>query len=104
MELERAHSLRLLASAHQGHLGLNLNAMPAVFPISFTLDDNEVVFRVEPGTKLADAIAGNVVCIQTEGDGWSVSIHGQALVDGAWVRVATHVVSGERYSAASVAQ
>ena len=102
--MDRLQCLRLLASAHEGHLGLNVNAMPAIFPINYVLEVDEVVFRIDPRSKLAGAIAGNVVCIQMEADGWSVSVHGQALVDGPWVRVVAELVSAEPYSAASFAQ
>jgi nitroimidazol reductase NimA-like FMN-containing flavoprotein (pyridoxamine 5'-phosphate oxidase superfamily) len=104
MELDRHQCLLLLAAATDGHIGLNLNALPAVFPVRFHLEIDEVVFRVEPHSKVADAIAGNVVCVQTDGDDWSVSVTGQALIDGSVVRVAAEVVTGERYSAASLAQ
>ena len=80
---------------------MNRNALPAIFPVEFSLDGADVVF---PARNVPASIAGNVVCIFAEGDGWSVSVTGAALVEGDVVYVSTAVIDGECYSAASVAQ
>jgi hypothetical protein len=101
VELDRDECLRLLGTVTRGHLAMNRNALPAIFTIDIRLDGREIVFPVR---HLPPALPGSVVCVQAEGDGWSVSVTGAAIVDGASAYVATDLMQGERYSAASLAQ
>jgi hypothetical protein len=96
--MHRQDCLELLSTVTTGHVAMNHNALPAIFTIDLAVEGNEVVFRAPPGTK----IAGNVVCVHADGDGWSVSVTGEALVEDGFARVALELVSGQ--SAASVAQ
>ena len=54
-ELTRAECFELLASAPLGRVAVADDRGPVVFPVNFVLDRHTVVFRTEPGTKLAAA-------------------------------------------------
>ena len=62
-----------------------MDALPAVLPVNFVVNDGAIVFRTVPGTKLDAATAGMVVAFEADhyGDetdrwGWSVLIRGVA--------------------------
>jgi uncharacterized protein len=77
--------MALLSTVSVGRVGVNMDALPAVVPITFVLHNGAVVFRTVPGTKLHDATNDEVVAFQADhyGDirhpfGWSVLIRGVA--------------------------
>jgi len=76
--------LRLMASVPVGRIVYTVRAMPAVEPVNFVLDNGQVVFRTEPGSKLAAAVSHSVVAFQADQldsvthTGWSVTIVGTA--------------------------
>jgi len=83
-QLSRAECLRLLAQAHLGRVGVSVDALPAIFPVFFTMVDDVAVFRTVPGTKLAAASDGAIVALEVDdfdavtGEGWSVLVRGVA--------------------------
>ena len=84
MELDRADCLRLLAAGVVGRVVFTEAAMPAAHPVTYLLDDEEIVFRTAGGGKLAAATVHRVVAFQADeidleaGTGWSVLGVGEA--------------------------
>jgi nitroimidazol reductase NimA-like FMN-containing flavoprotein (pyridoxamine 5'-phosphate oxidase superfamily) len=81
--IDRAECLRLLAGEEVGRLGVVVGGRPEIFPVNFALDGDCVIFRTDPGTKLAAAIHDPVVFEVDRLDhatrsAWSVIIHGRA--------------------------
>jgi hypothetical protein len=76
-ELDREQCLDLLAGGGFGRVVGTDSAMPAVYPISYVLDGQEVIFHTESGSSLAGT-AGDVVAFQADqfdavtGIGWTV--------------------------------
>jgi uncharacterized protein len=83
-DLSRDECLDLLATVSVGRLGVSIAALPAIFPVNFTLHQGAVVVRSAPGTKLDAALRHNVVafeadCFSPDGSsGWSVLVRGVA--------------------------
>ncbi|MFB9235689.1 pyridoxamine 5'-phosphate oxidase family protein [Plantactinospora siamensis] len=77
-ELDRAECLRLLAAGVVGRVVFTERAMPAVHPVTYVLDGEEVVFRTVSGGKLAAARRHAVLAFEIDqidpagGTGWSV--------------------------------
>jgi nitroimidazol reductase NimA-like FMN-containing flavoprotein (pyridoxamine 5'-phosphate oxidase superfamily) len=75
---------RLLAGTSLGRVGVTIGALPAVLPVNFVVDDDGIVFRTVPGTKLDAATARAVVAFEADGfeaerDAvWSVLVRGMA--------------------------
>jgi nitroimidazol reductase NimA-like FMN-containing flavoprotein (pyridoxamine 5'-phosphate oxidase superfamily) len=81
--IERAECLRLLAGEEVGRLGVVVGGRPEIFPVNYALDGDCVIFRTDPGTKLAAAIQGPAVfevdqLERATQSAWSVIIHGRA--------------------------
>jgi nitroimidazol reductase NimA-like FMN-containing flavoprotein (pyridoxamine 5'-phosphate oxidase superfamily) len=51
--LDRDQCLRLLAEDEIGRLAVIAGNTPAMFPVNYALDGDTIVFRTDPGTKLA---------------------------------------------------
>jgi uncharacterized protein len=122
--LSREECLRLVAGAHVGRVAVTVDALPAVFPVNFVLDDEAIVFRTAAGTKLDAATANAVIAFEVDSadplyhTGWSVLVQGVASeivepgeLERAWalplrawaghdrdrfVRISTDRVSGRR--------
>lgn len=84
----REQWLLLAASVPIGRVVYTDQALPAVIPMNFVLDGDEVVIRTGSGSTLAAAVRNAVVAFQVDDfdsettTGWSVTITGQArLVD-----------------------
>lgn len=58
--LPREECLRLLATQEFGRLAVVDDGQPLVFPVNYAVDGDVVVFRADPGTKLAAASLGLV--------------------------------------------
>ncbi len=88
--LDRRQCLDYLSSGGLGRIAVNVGALPAILPVQFALDDEQVVFSVGVGTVLHRATRDAVVAFESDGlepDGrrqWSVSVTGIArhLADG----------------------
>jgi uncharacterized protein len=82
--LDRVECLRLLRTVPVGRVVFSQDALPAIQPVNFTLDGNNVIFRTSSGGKLAAALAGCVVAFEadeidtTTHSGWSVVVVGHA--------------------------
>jgi uncharacterized protein len=81
-ELSRAECLCLLGTAAIGRISYTRQALPAVEPVNFALDDGVIVIRTDAGSKLA-AAARAVVAFQADHfdlllrSGWSVTVVGR---------------------------
>jgi uncharacterized protein len=84
IELDDAECLRLLAEHEIGRVVFTDAALPAAQPVTYLLDDEEIVFRTSGGGKLAAATRNAVVAFQVDRidtdtrTGWSVLGVGQA--------------------------
>jgi hypothetical protein len=82
--LGRAECLALLAASPIGRIVFTDRAMPAVEPVNFVLDGEDIVIRTNPGAKLAAATRNAVVALEiddidvVEHTGWSVTVVGRA--------------------------
>ena len=84
-ELTPDDCLRLLKTVPVGRVGVTIDALPVVLPVNFVVNDDAIVFRTVPGTKLDAATKGMVVAFEadhygtsTEPWGWSVLVRGVA--------------------------
>ncbi len=82
--LSRDECIALLAGTSFGRVGVSVDALPAILPVTIALMDQSVVFRTLPGTKLAHAAAGSILAVEADEydassrDGWSVLVRGVA--------------------------
>nr|WSY51079.1 pyridoxamine 5'-phosphate oxidase family protein [Streptomyces sp. NBC_00886] len=86
-ELERRECLRLLAKVPVGRIVHTRQALPAVLPVNFSLDDDgAVLLRTSAASELVRAIDGSVVAFEADEvdavahSGWSVVVTGSATV------------------------
>jgi uncharacterized protein len=56
--LDRDQCLRLLADDEIGRLAVIAGNSPVIFPVNYALDGDTIVFRTDPGTKLAHGPRG----------------------------------------------
>jgi nitroimidazol reductase NimA-like FMN-containing flavoprotein (pyridoxamine 5'-phosphate oxidase superfamily) len=86
MVLPRGQCLRLLRRTRVGRVVVNVNGVPAAFPVNFAVLDEDIVFRTAPGTKLSAALEGAVAGFEVDRidpifeSGWSVLIQGPSSV------------------------
>lgn len=84
--LDRAECLTLLASAPIGRIAFSHQALPALQPVNFVVDDESVVIRTNSSSKLAAAARNAVVAFEADEfdpetrSGWSVTVTGHARV------------------------
>jgi nitroimidazol reductase NimA-like FMN-containing flavoprotein (pyridoxamine 5'-phosphate oxidase superfamily) len=118
----------LLRAATVGRVGLSIEALPVVLPVTYAVDGDRIVFRTGRGAKLAQALQRAVVCFEVDDvdvvnqTGWSVLVTGQASaitepadlerarslmlnpwrdVDGEhYVAITIELLSGRRFAAA----
>jgi hypothetical protein len=81
--IPEAECRRLLSEQHVGRLAFVRRGQPLIMPVNYVFDDDCVVFRTDPGTKLADAPFRRVAFEvdgydPDEGTGWSVLVQGYA--------------------------
>lgn len=130
--LTSSECYELLGSRQFGRLGVIAERYPLIIPVNYALEDNVVVIRSRPGTKLANAEHANVtfqvdhIDEQTH-SGWSVLVRAQAETvtpehsreitertaatglqpwapgeDFHWVRLIPHGISGRRLVAGQI--
>jgi uncharacterized protein len=81
-ELDQDECRRLLAERHLGRLAIPDFGGPVIFPINYVFDQDLVVFRTDPGTKLDAATERESVAFEVDAvdeatrTGWSVVIRG----------------------------
>jgi len=82
--LDREDCLDLMRSVPVGRVVFTDRALPAIQPVNFVLDREDVVIATAPGSKLAAATRGAIVAFETDAfdqgtrTGWSVTMIGQA--------------------------
>jgi hypothetical protein len=76
--------LRLLTSVSIGRIAYTKRALPAVEPVRFAVDGNEIVIRIDTGSTLSATIPDTIVAFQAEHlddetrTGWTVNVVGSA--------------------------
>lgn len=76
--------LRLLRSRSLGRLGLSVDALPTILPVSYAVLGDEIIIRTGRGTKLSVATRDAVVAFEVDeidpatALGWSVVVQGRA--------------------------
>lgn len=82
--LDEDECWRLVSMPGIGRVGVTVGALPAIFPVNYTVAGRTIVFRTAPGTKLRAAVEHAVVVFEVDHadpmyhDGWSVQIVGVA--------------------------
>jgi hypothetical protein len=75
---------RLLGSLPVGRIGVLVDSAPEIYPVNHVVDSGTIVFRSDPGSKLAGLAKAPAVCFQVDGIdlhqrvGWSVLVKGRA--------------------------
>jgi hypothetical protein len=81
-ELDDTECRRLLAERHLGRLAIPDFGGPMIFPVNYVLDQDLVVFRTDPGSKLDAATERESVAFVVDAvdeatrTGWSVVVRG----------------------------
>lgn len=84
--LSRGECLRLLAQSRVGRVVVTDRALPAAFPVNFSLLDEDIVFMTTTGSKLEAAEGEEVMAFEADEidpvlhGGWSVLVQGLASV------------------------
>lgn len=83
--LEDAECWELLRSVSVGRIAVDIAGQPDIFPVNYVVDDDDgIVFRTGPGTKLAGAVLSGHVAFEIDGyepeerTAWSVVVKGRA--------------------------
>ena len=77
--------LALLGQAKVGRVGVNVLAIPEIFPVNFCLLKGAILFRTGEGTKLHAATRGQIVAFEVDDfdndvrQGWSVLVIGHSM-------------------------
>lgn len=80
--IDHDECVQLLAAEVVGRLAVIDGGAPAIFPVNYALDGEDIVFRTDPGTKLA-AESRAPACFEIDGIdrdahlGWSVVASGR---------------------------
>lgn len=83
-ELDQAECLALLATVSVGRVGISSSALPAIIPVNFILNGNDILFRTVPGKILHAAHTAAVVAFEADqlgsatAESWSVLARGIA--------------------------
>jgi uncharacterized protein len=81
-ELDDSECRRLLAERHLGRLAIPDFGGPVIFPVNYVFDQDLVVFRTDPGSKLDAATEREQVAFEVDATdeatrtGWSVVVRG----------------------------
>jgi uncharacterized protein len=81
-ELDQEECRRLLATRHLGRLAIPDFGGPVIFPVNYILDQDLVIFRTDPGSKLDAATEREQVAFEVDAveeatrTGWSVVVRG----------------------------
>ncbi len=82
--LDRDECFHLLATMPIGRIVFTDRAMPAVLPVNFIVDNDEIVIRTGTGSKLSAAVRNAIVAFEVDEfdlaahTGWSVTVTGRA--------------------------
>lgn len=80
-ELDADECMSLLRGHNFGRVGFVSDDVPVILPVNYILDGNTVVFRTDPGLKLAEIPMRHVafeIDNATDADVWSVLVQGFA--------------------------
>ncbi len=80
--MTRQECFELLGRASIGRIGVSIDALPVILPVYFVLDEESVLFRTIPGSRLDSAAVGAVVAFQADADEPSEQIHWSVLLQG----------------------
>ena len=86
-DLSREQCRALLATAPVGRVVFTDRALPAILPVGFLLDGEDVAIRTARGSRLARAADGAVLAFEVDDvapslrEGWSVVVTGQARLE-----------------------
>lgn len=75
---------RLLRTTEVGRLAVAIRNRPDIFPVNYVVDDETILLRTAPGTKLAAAVLGRAVAFESDvtdpvtRTAWSVVLKGTA--------------------------
>jgi nitroimidazol reductase NimA-like FMN-containing flavoprotein (pyridoxamine 5'-phosphate oxidase superfamily) len=73
----------LLRRSEVGRLAVSRGDHPDIFPVNYVVDHGTVVFRTAEGTKFIEAVLGEAVAFEVdgelEGEAWSVVLKGHAF-------------------------
>ena len=82
--LDEEQCWELLASEQVGRLVVAVDKRPEIYPVNYAVRDRKIYFRSSEGSKLAELTVYPQVAFEadnmTEGDAWSVVVHGRAHV------------------------
>jgi nitroimidazol reductase NimA-like FMN-containing flavoprotein (pyridoxamine 5'-phosphate oxidase superfamily) len=76
---------RMLAGTPVGRIGVLNDSAPEIYPVNHAVDQQTIVFRTDPGSKLRGLLRSPAVCYQVdhidpaEATGWSVLVKGRAV-------------------------
>ncbi len=94
--IDRDTCLALLADEVVGRVGVTDHGAPRILPVNYVLDDDSIVFRTAPGTKLRDG-PRSPACFEIDSfdretrTGWSVLVLGEleevTALDRSWDHV-----------------
>jgi len=82
--MSQAECWKLLDEAPVGRLGVLVDSAPQIYPVNHMVDNRTIVFRTDPGTKLAGLAKSPSVCFEIDSidpdghRGWSVLVKGRA--------------------------
>ena len=81
-ELDEDESWQLLSRHEEGRLATTAGGILDIFPITYVVDNQSIVFRTGPGTKLVELTINDQVVFEIdyydEREGYSVIVHGTA--------------------------
>jgi nitroimidazol reductase NimA-like FMN-containing flavoprotein (pyridoxamine 5'-phosphate oxidase superfamily) len=81
LELTEEDCWHYLQAHELGRLAIVIGGRPQIFPVNYAAGEKAIVFRTEPGSKLAHG-PGSVACFEIDGydpharEGWSVTAVG----------------------------
>ena len=84
--LDERSCLELVGDRGIGRVAVSIGAVPAVFPVNYSVLDGDIVFRTGAGTKLDAAVRRAVVAFEVDEvdpvyhEGWSVLVVGHSDV------------------------
>jgi hypothetical protein len=119
--LSQAESVALLSAATTGRVAVTIDALPAIFPVCYSMLSGQIVFQVDDNPQLITALSDTVVAFEVDtwdspaAQPWSVHLLGYARVerqppspsdqpapDSYIVRVTPERVTGQRLPAAKL--
>ncbi|MBG6237848.1 nitroimidazol reductase NimA-like FMN-containing flavoprotein (pyridoxamine 5'-phosphate oxidase superfamily) [Mycetocola sp. CAN_C7] len=82
--LTKDEAWEFLRKRTMGRLAVSVAGHPDIFPINYYADDDSIVFRTAPGSKLLEVTINSSVALETDAYGpneaWSVVVKGTAAV------------------------